>query len=521
MFTSADLEDFQRRGMNVDAVERQLERFRQGQRSRDLCGPAIPGKGILLLPKERHPHFLALHEEAQRQGRMSKFVPASGAATRMFKVFFEAQNHLAQAERHPTSATLHDLVAGGAPEWKTLRNCMVNLPRFAFYPPLRAVLAQWGYRPENPQDLCEVPELLDALLSPAGLDFAHLPKGLVPFHLEEGAVRTAFWEHLLEAREYIASPGKKIAIHFTVSPEHLKRVSQHLEQGQSAWPAGYDLGFSVQDPASDTLAVDPRCLPFREASGRILFRPGGHGALLKNLQECGGDLVFIKNIDNTVPARSRAQQAYWKRLLGGVLVETLRALEELAEEMKEGESSLLPQWLDRFEALVGVRRPEQFSSRSAQEQRRWLRAHIHRPTRVCGMVVNQGEPGGGPFWVKGEDGSTTLQIVEKAEIDIHNDIQREYLNRSTHFNPVDMVCALRDAAGRPWPLLSFVDENSFFISQKTHLGRPLQALEWPGLWNGAMAGWNTVFVEVPLETFNPVKEVLDLLRPEHAWDPRP
>jgi hypothetical protein len=519
MFTSADIEDFQRRGMELHSVERQLERFRQGQGSRDLCGPAGPGKGILLLPKERHAPLLALHDQAQRNGRLSKFVPASGAATRMFKVFFEAQNHLAQAEKHPSSATLHDLVAGGSPEWKALRSCMVNLPRFAFYPQLREVLAQWGYHQENPQDLCEIPELLDALLSPAGLDFAHLPKGLVPFHLEEGVARTAFQEHLLEALEYIASQGKKIPIHFTVSEEHLENVRHHLEPMQTAWPPGFDLSFSVQDPASDTLAVDPRCLPFREASGRILFRPGGHGALLKNLQECGGDLVFIKNIDNTVPARSRAHQAYWKRLLGGVLVDTVQRLGQLAEEMERGEPSLLPQWLDRYESLVGVRRPEHFLSLEYAEQHRWLVEHIHRPTRVCGMVVNQGEPGGGPFWVKSADGSTTLQIVEKAEIDVRDAIQREHLNRSSHFNPVDMVCSLRDRAGRPWPLHRFVDENSFFISQKSHLGRPLQALEWPGLWNGAMAGWNTVFVEVPLETFNPVKEVQDLLRPEHSWDP--
>ncbi|MCB1052338.1 MAG: DUF4301 family protein [Acidobacteria bacterium] len=511
-FLAKDNKDFADRQLSLAAVQEQVQKIRKGQSYRQLSGPCTLQDGILQIPESEIVRYMTVHNEAQAQGRFMKFVPASGAATRMFKVFFEAQNHL-RSKVKGAAPTLHDLVLSEDPEWKGLRTCLLSLPNFAFYEPLLKVLAEWGYRARNPQDLIEIPDLLDAILSPAGLDFANAPKGLIPFHREQAEIRTAFQEHMLEAIDYLKPQTGPICMHFTLAEEHREKVLAHLQAFAQTCQAEFQIESSLQSPQSDTIALDLQGFPMRDGQGQILFRPGGHGSLLENLQACGGDLVFIKNIDNTVPARNRAHQIRYKKLLGGLLLETEEKLSKIGQSLRSGAAA--DQLIRQIQATIGVKPPESLLQSSAQQQAEWVADRLNRPLRVCGMVRNQGEPGGGPFWVQQADGTQTLQIVEKAEIKLSDPIQLEHLSRSTHFNPVDILCSLRDAEGKQRPLQRFADPDTYFISQKSHQGHPLHALEWPGLWNGSMAHWNTVFVEVPLATFNPVKEVQDLLRPEH------
>ncbi len=405
-------------GLTVAKVERQLVLLRNPPPPQRLVRPATAGDGILRVPEDDHAALLALADEAARAGRLTKFVPASGAASRMFA-----------------------FLAPGAPESPEKRRFSESADAFAFAGDL------------------------DRLAS--------TPKGLLPFHRYPEGSRTAFEEHLFEAAGTVRDASGLCRVHFTVSPEHRalfeKKLSEARPRLENLTGAHFDVSFSEQAPSTDTIAADPDGRPFRTAAGALLFRPGGHGALLENLGDvarAGGDVVLVKNIDNVVPDARRNPTLRWKRLLTGLLV-----------------------------------RLERSSRRD-------------RPIRVCGVVRNEGEPGGGPFWVDGP-GGPSLQIVESAQVDPKDSAQAALWNAATHFNPVDLVCSLRDAAGRPFDLPSFVDEKAVFIARKTHEGRPLKALERPGLWNGAMAHWETVFAEVPKETFAPVKTVLDLLRPEH------
>lgn len=405
-------------GLTVTEVERQLAFLREPPAPWRLVRPATAGDGILRIPERDHPDLLALANGAALAGRLTKFVPASGAATRMFAF----------------------LLAGG-PETPEKRRFFESVDAFAFAGDL------------------------DRLAS--------TPKGLLPFHRYPEGSRTAFEEHLFEAAGTIRDAAGLCRVHFTVSPEHRKafeeRVGEVGPRVERATGARLLVSLSEQSPATDTIAADPHGNPFRTADGALLFRPGGHGALLGNLQgvaRAGGDIVHVKNIDNVVPDARRGPTLLWKRLLAGLLVDLER------------------------------------------------RGRGDRPIRVCGVVRNEGEPGGGPFWVDGP-GGTSLQIVESAQVDHGDAGQAAIWRAATHFNPVDLACSLRDAAGRPFELARFVDENAVFVASKTHEGRPLKALERPGLWNGAMAFWETVFVEVPKDTFAPVKSVFDLLRPEH------
>ncbi|HQQ79608.1 MAG TPA: DUF4301 family protein, partial [Thermoanaerobaculia bacterium] len=367
-----------------------------------------------------HAGLLALADEAARAGRLTKFVPASGAASRMFAF----------------------LLAGGE-ETAERKRFFESREAFAF---------------GSSGDLAAL---------------AARPKALVPFHTYADGPRTPFEEHLHEAAGTVRDAAGLCRVHFTVSPEHRKafedRLAEVRPRVERATGARFSVSFSEQSPATDTIAGGADGGPFRTASGGLLFRPGGHGALLKNLGDvarAGGDVVLVKNVDNVVPDARRGPTLLWKRLLTGLLVKLER------------------------------------------ESRR------DRPIRVCGVVRNEGEPGGGPFWVSGPRGET-LQIVESAQVDLADPAQAAIWKTATHFNPVDLACSLRDALGQPFDLGPFVDESAVFIAEKTHEGMPLKALERPGLWNGAMAFWETVFVEVPKETFAPVKTVLDLLRPEH------
>jgi hypothetical protein len=480
-FTPADLSQMAELGIDPAEALRQIELFRNPPPFTRVLRACRVGDGIRQLSKVAEPWLLARFEEAARQGRIAKLVPASGAATRMFKELLADLNAGAQGEPPPEVRTFLD-----------------NLPRFAFYEDLA------------PVGTADRRTLLEYLLTEKGLDYVELPKGLLEFHRYPEGPRTPFEEHLVEAADVTRDADGVCRLHFTVSPQHRERFEALLEEVRSVYEKRYgcrfDVGFSHQQRSTDTIAVDPENRPFRQDDGTLLFRPGGHGALLENLNALGWDLVLLKNIDNVVPDRRKPLVNGWKKALSGYLLalqeRIFRALERLEAD---------PATLDEAAKLV-----EEELSRpipAGADRRQFALDALDRPLRVCGVVRNQGEPGGGPFWVEDERGQRSIQIVESAQIDPA--ARKEMLAGSTHFNPVDVVCALRDRHGKPYDLHRFVDPATVFISGKSHEGGPLKALERPGLWNGAMAGWNTVFVEVPDETFAPVKTVLDLLRPEH------
>ena len=363
-------------------------------------------------------------------------------------------------------------------------------------------------------------QVLKGLLTAAGLEYGTLPKGLLAFHRYADQVRTPLEEHLVEAAEY-ASDGSVARLHFTVSPEHRGRFEQLVAQVvpplENQYGISFEIIFSEQKPATDTVAVEPDNSLFRESDGSLLFRPAGHGALLENLNDLSADIIFIKNIDNVVPDALKPSTIMYKKALGGLLLWILGEIKRwhglLGQHPNDPETIAAAAGF--MKAYLGFVPALAFDHLNEQEKAVYLRAIFARPTRICGVVKNTGEPGGGPFWCQDALGNSTLQLVESAQVDLQHESQKLIFTGSTHFNPVDLVCATKDLEGKPYDLLAFRDMSTGFITEKTKDGRALKAQELPGLWNGAMAKWNTVFVEVPLETFNPVKSVTDLLRPAH------
>jgi len=443
-FTQQDIEQLNARGISVQKAEEQLKYFQTGFPVLDIVEPAALHKGVISPSVAERKEFIAAWQEYLKEGhKVLKFVPASGAASRMFKNLFE---YLDNGEETPF-----------------IKEFLGNISKFAFGDQLAGKEGQDAVR---------------FLLK--DMNYGNLPKGLLLFHSYRDGARTPALEHMVEGALYAASNGE-VNIHFTVSHDHLplfrKHIADNLQKLEAKYGVKFNVSFSEQKPSTDTLAANPDGTPFRTADGKLLFRPGGHGALIENLNEQDADIVFVKNIDNVVPDRLKGSTVEFKQLLAGVLVTEQKRV---------------------FEAL---RNPDL----SAEE-----RARLNRPIRVCGVVRNTGEPGGGPFRVREEDGSITNQILESVQIP-----DKELMAKSKYFNPVDLVCAIKDYEGKPFDLLKFVDPKTGFISQKSKDGRELQALELPGLWNGAMAKWNTIFVEVPVSTFNPVKTVNDLLREQH------
>jgi hypothetical protein len=514
LFSARDLDQMARLGITPEEAWRHVELFRNPPPYTRVLRPCTLGDGIRAIFPDDEPELTARFDEAAAAGRIHKLVPASGAASRMFKPLLEALDQLEGA-------------AGGGPALSAEASTFfAELPRFAFFEELAAAAAHGGRR-DGPGGRSLAPAeqrtVLACLLTPAGLGYAELPKGLILFHRYPDGPRTPFEEHLVEAADYARDRGGVCRLHFTVSPQHEAGFRALLADRGAALArrlgCRFEVGFSHQRRSTDTLAVDLEHRPFRLPDGALLFRPGGHGALLDNLQQMadeGAAIVLLKNIDNVVPDRLKPELTRWKKLLGGALV----AYRERSCRLLDGFDSDLPdeELLDeaaRFvEHELARQLPPRFATASTAERRRLLIAALDRPLRVAGVVRNTGEPGGGPFWVEGAGGEVSLQIVETSQIGPEPD-QQAALAASTHFSPVDVACALHDRAGRPYDLDRFVDPATVFIAAKSHEGQPLKALERPGLWNGAMAGWNTVFVEVPNATFAPVKTVLDLLRPEH------
>lgn len=502
-------------GIGEGEAGRQLALLRSPSRHLHLDRPCRLGDGIRRLEEGRHAELLTLAEEAARQGRMLKLVPASGAASRMFEphVAFYTENPTIRREELARRAE-----SGETPAADLLR-FFTHLPRLALAGEMERVLAGAGRDLAALLAAGEYGTLLGVLLSSEGLGYAELPKALIPFHRQGEETRTPFAEHLAEAMAHVADAAGVCRLHLTVPPEHEAHFRAHLEVARGRFGGGrFEVGFSQQRRSTDTLAVDLDGAPIRTVSGDLLLRPGGHGALIENLGELGGDLVFIKNVDNVLPEGRRDAMVRWKKLLAGHLIALQRRCFELVAALAapgSGDDAL-------EDAAVFLRDELSLCPPATADRRRRRRDlvdRLDRPLRVCGVVLNRGEPGGGPFWARsargGTSGEVTPQIVEKVQIDVADAGQREILAASTHFNPVDLVCGLRDRHGRAYDLTRFVDAEAVFVSRKAFDGRDVLALERPGLWNGAMAGWNTVFVEVPDDTFAPVKTVLDLLRPEH------
>jgi len=479
------------------------------------------GDGILRLSETDRARLASAYAQAAAQGRILQFVPASGAATRMFKGLLAVLNAppLPLDALRAAAARNEDPFAADARE--TL-GWFQGLERFAFYPALAAALARGGRDAKAMIASDDYRGLLEALLTPAGLGFADKPKALIPFHAGPPA-RTALEEHLAEAAGLARDKAGRCRLHFTVSSEHEASIRAALDRAAAHAPARIEYALSQQHPFTDTLAADAADAPYRNTDGTLCFRPGGHGALLANLQDTGGDIVFVRNIDNVAPERMHAHVLARRRALGGLLVEVqdrlfayLKRLRPLAGDFGAVAVAALLDEAERFAAQTfgDAFVPGPSGTAGPPERVARLIRLFDRPLRICAMVENQGEPGGGPFWVRYADGLRP-QIVEAAQMDKDDAGQRAIAESATHFNPVDMVCGLRDERGEAYRLKDFVDAEACFISSKSKDGKILKALELPGLWNGSMAFWNTIFVEAPVETFNPVKTVNDLLRPGH------
>ena len=503
MFTQKDLQQIRSKGISIDEINQQIKHFQHGFPPADITMPATPGKGIMLLTEGDQEHFRQVFLNNGPDNRIIRFVPASGAASRMFK---ELYNALEKFEGKGTGAQW---------EWisenKELARFFKKLADYPFYEDLAM---EGGEEPAA---------ILTLLLGSEGLQYGSRPKGLLKFHkYSETDRRTAFEEHVREAVKYCEGRDGIVRMHLTVSPDHLDgfqteaaRILPNLEQEKGV---NIDLSFSFQKPETDTIAVDPENEPFRMEDGTLLFRPGGHGALIRNLDALDGDLVFVSNIDNVAPDRTKNLRVEQKQVLGGVLLEIRSKVFYYLQQL-DGDEKPLKSQLDSMVSYLherlGIAIPEMLGSWDATELRKWLIHTMDRPIRVCGMVRNEGEPGGGPFYVRNESGEVSLQIVESSQIDLEDPHKHSIVQGSTHFNPVDLVCSLRNYMGEKFNLNHFVDPNTGFISEKSEGGRDLKALELPGLWNGSMAGWLTLFVDVPVETFSPVKTVFDLGRKEH------
>ena len=504
MLTQQDLKQLAQKGISEQQIETQLGQFKTGFPFLKLEAPAAIGRGIVAPNAEEGKKYVEAWQQYKAVGKkVVKFVPASGAASRMFKDMFAFVD------------SDYD-----APTTDFEKKYFDNIEKFAFYDELDAACKK--------NEGKGIKELMAAgnykavaanMLKAEGLNYGQLPKGLLLFHNYPEGPRTPMEEHLVEGALYAASNGES-HVHFTVSHEHMElfkqKVAQKADLYAKKYGIKYDITFSEQKPSTDTVAANPDGTPFRNSDGSLLFRPGGHGALIENLNEIEADVIFVKNIDNVVPDRLKADTVEWKQIIAGVLVTLQKKAFEYLNLLDSGKYTHEEiEEMIRFVQQDLCCRKGDIKDLEDADLVIYLRKKLNRPMRVCGVVKNVGEPGGGPFLTYNQDGTVSLQILESSQIDKSNKEYMEMFTKGTHFNPVDLVCAVKNYKGEAFDLPKFVDPTTGFISQKSKSGKELLALELPGLWNGAMSDWNTIFVEVPLSTFNPVKTVNDLLREQH------
>ena len=506
MFTQQDKDFLTKKGISEEKVEHQLNQFKTGFPFLKLSGAASVDNGGIKSPSdnEKEDYLSAWNNYLQGDHSVLKFVPASGAASRMFKNLFEFLDG-----------------ESDTPDNDFIKKFFADIEKFAFFEALNdSCMVNEGSGVLELIDEGDYKAVIDNLLNEQGLGYGKLPKGLLFFHAYYDCARTPVEEHLVEGALYAAGKDGKVNVHFTVSPEHRplfeKLVKERVKDYEDEFKVKYNVSFSEQKSSTDTVAATIDNEPFRNDDGTMLFRPGGHGALIENLNDLDADVIFIKNIDNVVPDNLKDETVSNKKLIAGVLVSIQKQIFDYIKVLENGNCTRcqLNEIADFLEKKVCCINPSA-ASLNDEALKQYLIGKLNRPIRVCGMVKNVGEPGGGPFLAYNNDGTISLQILESSQIDTQNEESLKMFKGGTHFNPVDLVCAVKDYKGNAFDLTKYVDPQTGFISSKSKNGKELKALELPGLWNGAMSDWNTIFVEVPLATFNPVKTVNDLLRPQH------
>ncbi len=518
-------------GISEEKLNHQLSVFMQGIPFIELDRPCTINDGIIKIPENQFDSLLELHDQAAFNSRLSKFVPASGAATRMFKQLFAIQNLRENIDKNIDEGlqgtdisrleelhNINDKIDTSSDAIGFGLAFLNKLHEFSFYDSLKANLQKDNLDINELLESYNYGQIFECLMTGEGLDYASYPKGLIIFHRYSDGNRTPFDEHIEEGCAYTMDRDKLVTIHFTVSVDAQQKFHDHLKTILSIFEKRgikLEVTFSIQKSSTDTIAVTPENEPFRLSDDSLLFRPGGHGALIENLHDLQGDIIFIKNIDNVIP--DKTETVLYKKLLCGKLIEAQMIVFQYLRELDTANITV-----EEIHAIaifakdeLSISLPKEWETVPFNDKIKFLFSMLNRPLRVCGVVKNVGEPGGGPFWVLHEDGSASLQIVEASQIDTDCLTQSQMLNSATHFNPVDLVCGVRNYKNELFNLPDYIDQSTGFISLKSKDGRELKALELPGLWNGSMALWNTIFIEVPITTFNPVKTVNDLLRKEH------
>lgn len=505
MFSNDDLKLLKSKGITEEQAKSQLDRFVTGFPFLKLADSAKAGESLFILTADEEEQAMARwHQYLADNGKVTKFVPASGAASRMFKALFAFVD--GDTDTPKPGSDVDRLIT--------------DIHKIAFFGELDATAKKlYGKSVDELVAAGECRKLIAAIVKPEGMNYGNLPKGLLTFHGYRNSTRTALEEQLVEGAQYAASSDGKVRLHFTVSTNHRQLFADKLAEVVPALEQRlgikYEISMSEQKPATDTIAANLDNTPFRE-NGELLFRPGGHGALIQNLNDIETPVVFIKNIDNVVPDAHRAPTLRYKKVLAGRLIEVHDRIALYLDMLNRGDYKIedLRNMIAFMHDTLCIR-DEKMKQLDDSELALYIKSKLNRPLRVCGMVRNEGEPGGGPYITYNPDGSVSPQILESTQIDPANDDYKRMVASSSHFNPVDLVCYIEDVKGNKFDLLKYVDPDTGFISSKSLHGKELKALELPGLWNGAMSDWNTIFIEVPAETFNPVKTVNDLLRPAH------
>jgi|FLOH01.1.fsa_nt_gi hypothetical protein len=514
MFTEKDLQQIKEKGQTQEIIQNQIEKFKKGFPNIVLYAPATPGNGLNSYSEEEAISLAKYFDDNYEDYDILKFVPASGAASRMFKHLFEFNQtwdkSTPEIEKYENDKSFNSVY-----------NFFNNIFKFAFYDHLKELMLNNGLDLDECISNHDFKSVLEYFITDKGLNYSSLPKGLLLFHDYADGARLSVEEHMVECAHYSTDKDTISRMHLTVSPEHQNKFENAIENKKDKFEKRYDVKFDIhfsqQKPETDIIAVTPNNDPARDDKGDLIFRPGGHGALIENLNELDSEIVFIKNIDNIVPDRLRDQTYLYKKVIGGLLFKLQALTFEYLDILDGGDltDDELNEIMLFAQNELNIFIPDAYEGYETIDKIDFLFNKLNRPIRICGMVKNEGEPGGGPFWVIDDDDNLSLQIVESSQMDLDNNDQKEIISKATHFNPVDLVCGIRNYKGEKFNLKEFIDPNTGFISLKSLGSKSIKAQELPGLWNGAMADWITIFVETPIITFNPVKTINDLLRPQH------
>lgn len=513
MFSEKDIEQIIAKGISKADVEEQMLKFISGFEYMNLIAPATVTNGIKHFSDKEVDEMFIAFDTIMKEYKVLKFVPASGAATRMFKNLYSFRENYNRTD-NDYQAFLKDQSED------SIYQFINKIKKFAFYNDIKDIMLKHNKDINECIINKDFKTIIDYVLDDKGLGYGLLPKALIQFHLYPDGPHTAMEEHLVEGAIYAHDKDKNVEIHFTISQEHinifLNKLHNVKDKYEKIFGVKYHITYSVQKPSTDTIAADENNEMFREKDNSLHFRPGGHGALIQNLNDLNSDYIFIKNIDNIVPEHLREPTYIYKKVLGTYLHNIKnKVFNYLAQLEQPSNIELIKEIAVFAKEELFIQIPSEFNNNSIEQQKVFLFNKLNRPIRICGMVKNDGDTGGGPFWVKNQNGEISLQIVETSQINLSDEMQKSIFQSSTHFNPVDIACCIKDYKGNFFDLKKFIDEKAGFISIKSKDGRTLKALELPGLWNGSMSNWISVFVETPLITFNPVKNVNDLLKDEH------